>query len=334
MNFKRRKMGTNKYFEGCKNRVYDYFANICPCVLDGFEGKYGKTPLSDKLKERYGKLASDNSYTFAPSKENVRETLNELFNTEISEGHWKEAVNGKGHENKRILTMHSSALLSLLFFHAVSERNPLCIQIDGKDYSFTKAVFEVQNKCLEGGNPSNIDVMLVDYQAKVVLLLESKLSEYLSCGKKKDISIEYKNQYADIMRPGKLSDKIEIKEENNSLTIQGIDSPSHYCEGIKQILCHFIGAMNFKVSKDDKHEGLTDYKVLLGTVLLDLSSINEKKFKTYKEDYKELAVYLNGLHKDVIVLNEVITYQNLYKEAKGNGYELSETIVSYYGLDK
>lgn len=330
MIFNRNKMGTNKYFEGCKNRVYDYFTKICPCVLDGFEGKYGKTPLSDKLKEQ---PTSDNSYTFKPSCENDRETLNQLFDTEISEGHWKEAVTGKGHENKRILTMHSSALLSLLFFHAVSKRNPLCIQIDGKRYSFKKAVFEVQNKCIEGGTPSNIDVMLVDYQAKVVLLLESKLSEYLSCGKK-NISIEYKNQYSDIMRQRKLSDKIEIKEENNSLTIQGIDSPSHYCEGLKQMLCHFIGAMNFKVSKDDKHEGLTDYKVLLGTVLLDLSSINEKKLKTYKEDYKELAVYLNGLHKDVIMLNEVITYQNLYKEAKGNGYELSEAIVSYYGLDK
>lgn len=324
-------MGTNKYFKGCKNRVYDYFADTCPDLLGGtFIGKYDKTPIS---KERYGKSKSDNSYTFKSSTGNERETLNQLFHTEISEGHWKEAVNGKGHEMKRILTMHSSALLSLLFFHAVSERNRLCIQIDGKDYHFTKAVFEVQNKCLEGGNPSNIDVMLVDYHAKVVLLLESKLSEYLNCGKKKDISIEYKNQYADVMRPGKLSDKIEIKqEEDNSLTIQGKESPSHYCEGIKQMLCHFIGAMNFKVSKDDKHEGLTDYKVLLGTVLLDLSSINKKKFNTYKEDYNELAKFLNGLDKkDVKVLDEVITYQKLYK---GNGYEVSKTIVSYYGLDK
>lgn len=328
-------MGTNNYFKGCNNRVYDYFAQTCPTdLLEAFKGKYYKTPLSEKLKERYGKSKSDNSYTFISSKGKERVTLSQLFDTDISQNHWDEAVNGKGHESSRIMTMHSSALLSLLFFHAVSEENHLRIQIEGKNYSFTEAVFEVQNKCLEGGNPSSIDVMLVDHQEKVVLLLESKLSEYLSCGKKKDISIEYKNQYADIMRPGKLSDKIEIIEENNSLTIQGIDPPRHYCEGIKQMLCHFIGAMNFKESKDEKHKGLTDYKVLLGTILLDLSSINGKKFETYKEDYKELAEYLNGLHKDVKVLDEVITYQNLYKEAKGNGYKVSETIVSYYGLDK
>lgn len=321
-------MEANNYFKGCNNRVYDYFAQTCPDLLDAFKGEYDKTSIS---KERYGKSESDSSYSFDSSK-GERETLSKLFGTEIPPTHWKQAVNGR--EISRIMTMHSSALLSLLFFHAVSEENPLCIQIDGESYSFTKAVFEVQNKCLEGGNPSSIDVMLVDHQAKVVLLLESKLSEYLTCGKKKDINIKYKNQYPDVMKFGEISKHVNIHEENNSLTIQGIDSPNHYCEGLKQMLCHFFGAMNFKESKDEKHKGLTDYKVLLGTVLLDLSSINKKKFNTYKSDYNELAKYLNDLHKDVQVLDEVITYQNLYKEAKGNGYHISDKIVNYYGLDK
>lgn len=329
-------MATNDYFKGCKNRVYDYFAQTCPDLLDAFKGNYDKTPLSKKLKEPYGKSTSDNSYSFGSdsSKGKERATLSQLFDIDISQDHWDEAVNGKGHEISRIMTMHSSALLSLLFFHAVSESNPLCIKINGKKYSFTKAVFEVQNKCLEGGNPSSIDVMLVDHQAKVVLLLESKLSEHLTCGKKKGINIEYKNQYADVMKFGEISTHIIMFIDDNSITIQGKDTPSHYCEGIKQMLCHFIGAMNFNESKDEKHKGLTHYKVLLGTVLLDLSSINKKKFETYKEDYKELAEYLNGLHKDVKVLDEVITYQKLYKEAKGNGYNISGTIVNYYGLDK
>lgn len=324
-------METNNYFKGCNNRVYDYFALTCPMLLDAFKGKYDKTPI---FKERYGKSESDNSYSFDSTKGKERATLSQLFDTEISQDHWDEAVNGKGHEIKRIMTMHSSALLSLLFFHIVSEKNPLYIHIDGECYNFTEAKFEVQNKCLDGGNPSSIDVMLVDRQAKVVLLLESKLSEYLTCGKKKDINIKYKNQYADVMQPGEICSQIRLSEENNSLTIQGIDSPSHYCEGIKQMLCHFIGAMNFKESKDEKHKGLTDYKVLLGTVLLDLSSINVEKLNTYEKDYKELAKYLNDLHKDVTVLDEVITYQNLYKEANGNGYNISDRIVNYYGLDK
>lgn len=323
-------METNNYFKGCNNRVYNYFAQTCPDLLDAFKGEYDKTSIS---KERYGKSESD-SYTFISSKENERVTLSQLFDTDISQNHWDEAVNGKGHESSRIMTMHSSALLSLLFFHAVSEENPLCIQIDGESYSFTKAVFEVQNKCLEGGNPSSIDVMLVNKQEKVVLLLESKLSEYLTCGKKKGINIEYKNQHADVMKFGEISTHINMFIEDNSITIQGKDAQSHYCEGIKQMLCHFIGAMNFEKSNDEKHEGLKGYQKLLGTVLLDLSSINKKKFKTYEKDYKELAEYLNDLDKDVQVLDEVITYQNLYKEAKGNGYQISDKIVNYYGLDK
>lgn len=325
-------MATNDYFKGCKNRVYDYFAQTCPDLLDAFKREYDKTSIS---KEIDGKSESDNSYSFGSdsSKGKERATLSQLFGTEISPTYWKQAVNGKRHEIKRILTMHSSALLNLLFFHAVSESNRLCIQIDGKDYSFMEAVFEVQNKCLEGGNPSSIDVMLVDHQAKVVLLLESKLSEYLTCGKKKGINIGYKNQYADVMKFGEISKHVNILEEDNSLTIQGKKSPSHYCEGLKQMLCHFIGAMNFEVSNDGKHEGLKGYQKLLGTVLLDLSSINKKKFETYEEDYKELAEYLNGLHKDVKVLDEVITYQSLYKEAKGNGYHVSDKIVKYYGLN-
>ena len=326
-------MESYNYFEGCKNRVYEYFAQVCPNLLDEFKKNYRKTRISEK---RYGKSESDNSYTFVSSKddEDRRVTLNHLFGSDISQDHWKQAVNGKGHESNRIMTMHSSALLSLLFFHAVSESNPLCIQIDGKKYSFTKAVFEVQNRCLEGGNPSSIDVMLVDDDEKVVLLLESKLSEYLTCGKKKDINIQYKNQYPDVMQFGKKSTRISMLVENNSLTLQGKDSPSHYCEGIKQMLCHFIGAMNFEKSKDDKHEGLIGYQKLLGMVLLDLSSISKKKFDTYKDDYKELAKYLNGLHKkNVKVLNEVITYQDLYKEPKDNDYQVSETIVEYYGLE-
>lgn len=327
-------METNNYFKGCNNRVYYYFAQTCPKFLDAFKGEYDKTPLSEKLKERYGKSESDSSYSFASSKGKERETLSKLFGTEISPTHCKQAVNGKGHEIKRILTMHSSALLSLLFFHAVSESNPLCLKINGKKYSFTKAVFEVQNKCLEGGNPSSIDVMLVDHQAKVVLLLESKFSEYLTCGKKKGINIEYKNQYADVMKFGEISTHINMFIVDNSITIQGKDTQSHYCEGIKQMLCHFIGAMNFEKSNDEKHEGLKGYQKLLGTVLLDLSSINKKKFETYKDDYKKLAGYLNSLHKDVTVLDEVITYQGLYKEAKGKGYHISETIVRYYGLEK
>ena len=112
-------MGTNNYFKGCNNRVYDYFAQICPDLLDTFKGKYDKTPIS---KERYGKSESDNSYSFVSSKGKERGTLSQLFDTNISQDHWDEAVNGKGHEIKRIMTMHSSALLSLLFFHAVSEK--------------------------------------------------------------------------------------------------------------------------------------------------------------------------------------------------------------------
>ncbi len=137
-------MATNDYFKGSNNKVYDYFAQTCPKLLDAFKGKYDKTSINQS-----GKSESDNSYSFISSDGNKRATLNQLFHTEISEDHWKQAVNGKGHENHRILTMHSSALLSLLFFHAVYERNPLFIQIDGKDIALRKLCLKSRTNVLK-----------------------------------------------------------------------------------------------------------------------------------------------------------------------------------------
>ena len=234
--------------------------------------------------------------------------------------------------------MHSSALLSFLFFNSVSENKPLYIEIEGIRYMFTSVDFEYENECLKGkdriGNeyrPSSIDVKLVGKNAEgkdAVLFLESKLSEYLHNGKQTGISLEYYNQYGEIFKKGKLIDELTIKEEDGTLTLTTKDGRcSHYCQGIKQMMCHFIGALNYKKIHQDE-------EVLLGTILLDLSSIDESSYNIYCKDYQQLTEKLTRLEKGVKMIGEPLTYQKLYEEVKLKGFKLSDQVVEYYGLNK
>lgn len=322
----------NKIFSCCcKQKAYCYLEQVLenhPKSKAKLKGYYTKTRISMK---RYGKERSDNSYTFEIHGHDPLEFLNDFFETNISREHWNEAVKGQGHEEMRITTMHSSALLSLLFFHSVSDKNPLRIKVANQKLNFTRVVFEKENACIALHRPSSIDVMLVDDKSKTVLFLESKFSEFLRSGKKK-LSREYLLDYGDMWSSDIMPESLEIIKEGEEVTIQEKEASrcTHYCEGIKQMICHFIGSVNFK--KDD--ENYSSYTVLLGTVLLDLSYAPacKVKYDGYARDYAQLAGNINGLGKDVKMLDNVITYQDLYKEAKENGYVISDVIASYYGL--
>lgn len=92
------------------------------------------------------------------------------------------------------------------------------------------------------------------------------------------------------------------------------------------MMCHFIGALNYK----EKHQ---DEEVLLGTILLDLSSIDESSYNIYCKDYQQLAKKLTRLEKGVKMIGKPLTYQKLYEEVKLKGFKLSDRVVKYYGLD-
>ncbi len=318
--------------ESSKNKVYKYFLERSLVFLRELEEKgfIIKTPID---KKRYGKSESDNSFSFNKLENSELKTLEKIFGSMNK----KKATKGQGQERKRILTMHSSALLALLFFNSVSDKNPLCIKIDGNQYEFTTVDFEYENRCLEGMDKSGkkyrsscIDVKLTDKAKNVVLFLESKFSEYLHNGKQTGINKEYQVQYGYIFDESNLPEDFAFVDDTEKGTLTLTTRPkekkcSHYCQGLKQMMCHFIGTMNYK--KDNPGE-----EVMLGTILLDLSSIDKTSFDKYSKDYSQLSENLNGLGKGVKMLKEPLTYQELYKEAKEKGFKLSDNVVRYYGL--
>lgn len=317
-----------KELKNCNNKVYKYFWEKSK---DFIEDLAEKGLITQTI---YRKTKSENSFSFKKLDGSELETLKEIFG-DINEGCFESATKGQGNELERILTMHSSALLGLLFFNSVSEENPLSIEIGENRYEFTSADFEFKNPCLKkdvNGNeyrPSCIDIKLTDKKQNTVLFLESKLSEYLHNGKQTGISLEYKRQYADIFKVGELTDELTIKEENGSLTLTTKDGRcSHYCQGIKQMMCHFIGAMNYMEETEHK-EG----EVLLGTILLDLSSIAKTSYDRYCNDYEQLADKLTKLGKGVKMIGKPFTYQCLYTDMS-KGFKLSDQVVEYYGLNK
>lgn len=323
-------------FKKSNQKVYKYFLEKSSDFLKdiGSKGLIKKTPINEK---RYGKSVSDNSFSFEKLDGDELETLVEIFGP-INKKHFVEAT--KGNELKRILTLHSSALLSLLFFNSVSDEHPLEIKIGNKQYKFTIVEFEFENTCLKGQNengkeynPSCIDVKLADKGQNAILFLESKLSEYLHNGKQTGISKEYENQYGDnIFNKAKLPEGLSFIEDevDGTLTLTTTDGKcSHYCQGLKQMMCHFIGAMNYKQAHPKE-------EVLLGTILLNLSSVDKafNSYNTYYNDYKQLAEKLNKLNNGVAMIEEPLTYQELYKEAKSEDFELSPKVVEFYGFEE
>ena len=168
---------------------------------------------------------------------------------------YHDAISGDGQEARRIRTIHSSSLISLLCFYWVSESRPLSLALDGRDVTFTKSAFEVKNPvgADETGNVhfSNIDVALLGKDSTtgkpIVLFLESKFSEYLNWGRYSGISnYVYAETYKQLIKRGDL-DRMELKFEESSknhsysdlLSIKG--RTNHYAAGIKQMVSHFLG---------------------------------------------------------------------------------------------
>lgn len=134
------------------------------------------------------------------------ETIQQAFNVknkEAFEPKYKKAVSGNGDEAKKILTLHSSSRLALMVFYNVEE-NPITLEIEGKPMEFNYSTFEFKNPVI--GYPSNMDVVLLSTDRKVVLFLESKFSEYyMSASEKSDF---ISNSYIDNKISGPIYKKL------------------------------------------------------------------------------------------------------------------------------
>lgn len=244
-----------------------------------------------------------------------------------------EAISGDGQEATKIMTLHSSSLASLLVFFSVSKDNPIFVPINGKPEKFNNVQFEVKNEVDENSNNySNIDVVL--YGDNCILYLESKFSEYLGSG---SVEVKDTKYYTDIY------EKLKQTLSNAGVSLQPIKSKRYltgndgpfYCEGIKQMISHYLG-----LRTEIKKGYLTkeNRRIILGEILFnfgDIVNIGKKKFEAYSTAYSELKKGLeNCVKEDKIKLevNDLTTYQKVLqmKENKAFLKNMPETIRIFY----
>jgi len=324
-----------------KKRVYHFFENNS-FFTGASELPVGKTIWQGKT--------SPNSLSFQISKKGSE--LAQLFGIEspLFYSKFDEATHGSGNELNKIGILNSSSLAALLFFHNVSPDNKLIIDINEKKAEFDECHFEAKNKCI--GSPSNVDIALFGTRAdkKIVLFLEAKFSEYLTLGTCYNISTAYstlyKKEYKKVLEACDLTVQSGTKKENNGSTKNVINLfGSHYCEGIKQMICHHIGVNNFY--KNDYHKGgiqnklasylgcktkelsNKEYDIYLGEIVFKFDkSVDEghKAFKDYEDMYSK---FVNNVPESPVKLvNQLLTYQTVFKDYNG----LTDKIKAYYKM--
>ena len=260
----------------------------------------------------------------------IIENYYNLSNKELFEYKYKKAVSGNGDEEKKILTLHSSSRCALLCFYNVEEK-PIVLNINGENIEFNYSTFEFKNPVI--GYPSNMDVVLLSTDRKIVLFLESKFSEYfMSSGEKSAfISDSYRDNeisnpiYSKIEQLGFKFDEneIEITDKKGEKKIRkGFKLESTvgetYPDGIKQMISHYIGIIRRlkgdSLSSDKKEENIAityevlnvlnrvDSKVYLGEILFDGfvkpdwygGMAPEEILNNYSRSYEKLATVLNN----------------------------------------
>ena len=285
---------------------------------------------------------SKNSFSLidkeTPKKE-IPKILQKTFGIEnkvLFNKKYNEAITGDGQEWKRITTLHSSSLLALLCFYSVSKERPLSIG----DYIFNESFFEVKT-VVKDSHKSNMDIVLrgvnKETGEKTVLFLESKFTEYLTCSKKNNISIDaYYDKYNELSLFDKPIKNILFGKNDKGIFIEA-ENPKKipiYCEGIKQLLSHYIGVNNYVTKKSAEHETFKyadNEKILLGEIVFDFKEPIRKssdKLNNYKQVYSELAKRINKHQNLIEILNKVMTYQEIFTD----NFIKEENIKQFYKL--
>lgn len=314
-----------------KQPLYELFNNekvgniLSDVVLENspFRGRISKKSLRIKLEDNGQDLAS------------IFDLDHRVFGEK-----YLQAISGDGQEARRIRTLHSSSLLSLLCFYGVSEERPLLLSLDGRRVKFTASYFEKKNPIgideTGKNHDSNIDIVLIGKDVvtgkDIVLFLESKFSEYLTWGGHNGISnYVYKETY-DQLKRGKYLERMGLKfvespvkaGYSNLMAIKGYTP--HYASGIKQMISHFLGVRN---AADD--QAYRDYDIYLGEILYkfpDSIDASERKFKDYNQLYGVLAEGLNSLLDSKFkVIDHCLTYQEVFTD-----YKMDHAVKAFYSL--
>jgi hypothetical protein len=306
-------------YEFLKDKINADDANIVrtPCS----KGENGVSKNSYSFKD----LTSLNNY-FELDKCSEQDSIKKKF---------KDAITGKGHEEEKIKALHSSSLAAFLFFSKVSEQH----QIRIGPVSYGKAEFEVESRCVgSGNNNSAIDVLLTSTDNKHLLYLECKFVEYYLYTGKRSLSAKYfKNDISKKLYDGISKEYLHYYSSGNKSYLEpksGERELKHYfCDGIKQMISHFVGANNGFASKVN---GLQDVwknaEIKLGTIVFDFG---EGKVKPYLDDYRKLyknfAEVAKGLGTKVGVIKELMTYQEIFQGDNAN--LLNDKVKQFYGFN-
>lgn len=294
-----------------------------------------KNALFNKLKEDgyvvntpYRKTVSQNSFCLKTSleqsnteeyKNHVLEVIKKVFGitNPLFDEKFHKAVNGAGQEWNEINRLHSSALVPLLFFYSVSDTNPLTILIDGHECVFTSSEFEVDN-CIGKNRKNNdfcshIDVLLLGKcgDKTVSLYLESKFGEYINQrGDEKGIPrIKEYNDIYTLLRNKIEGIRINLNEDTIDIIQINKKPYSFYCQGIKQMICHYLGMKNRTVKCDMSY---------LGEILFDFRPyINSPDyFLMYESIHDKLVQALNEVRTsdiDFQILPRLLSYKEIFK---------------------
>ena len=290
-----------------------------------------------------------------------------IFEGTVFERKFEQATEGNGQEREKILTLHSSSRLSLLCFYHLDGERSLTINIEGKDIKFNRSVFEFKNPVIN--TPSNMDVVLVSEDDKVVLFLESKFTEYYVGAAKKGsaISEKYvnKDRYSgvfykeNVLKAFGLKKITSIDDEKLSadeFKLATIDKSDVYLDGFKQMICHYMGIRR-RLDKDDLQEDSSakqkevieaiskeDCKIYLAEILYDnflLPEIYSKRvlkparaYAEYTSLYKKLAIKMNDELKKAGIADRFKVLENSlkYTEVMKNNSYLEEITKQFYRL--
>lgn len=314
-----------------------------------YNGYFANNTLFRKWNELgliYNTNGSKNSFclkTKTTNRNNIPSLLVERFgikDIDLFTTKYEEAISGDGQEWTRITTLHSSSLIALLCFYSISENNKLKIG----DYLFHESFFEVKTQVYESSD-SNMDIVLRGFDNngnKIVLFLESKFSEYLKSGKKDNISkCAYEKTYNKLsLFDNNPIEKVEFSNTDGKICI----SPKYprkepiYCEGIKQMLSHYIGVCHYSqnrqnalVEQHPRFKADTGEKVILGEIMFDFEdNYTNKKLDNYKTAYRALAHRINSMQQ-VFMLENVVTYQEIFRNVV-NRVIKEKTISELYNL--
>ena len=333
----------------------------------GFDFEKFGAEISKTYSTRYEK-ESDNSYCFV-GEEDKRQTIIKTFgieNVELFSEKYKMATDGSGSEKLKISTLHSSSLCALLHFYNVTENNKLILKLstdkNERIVRFKQSFFEYKSPVIN--NPSNMDVVLlgedVDCGQDVVLLLESKFSEYFLGASSvfHNISSRYlDNKYSESLYNDDLLRKIGMERTkvcNGFFNLKSNDG-QFYIGGIKQMISHYIGVKNVidgniydekhnKLSKEQKevqekvNKAITNEKnvIILGEIVFD-SIIGNLELRpkvkcgsAYHDKYCSLIQNIADLEKNNKRLEIIMEPLDYHKEFKANGYEIEPKIKEFY----